>query len=1006
VKERIAKFIRDKAYKPMTSEELAEALGVAEKQHIQLQKTLEQMEATGEVVKTRLQRYGAPERMNLAVGRLQGHPKGFGFLVQDDPEADDIFIGRESLTGAMHGDRIVARLSPPTRAGGRVEGEVIRILQRAHTKIVGTFEAARNANYVTPDDRRLTEDIVIPKGATNGAKSGEKVVVHIVQYPEARRVAEGKVVERLGMKGEVGVDIVSVIRKFGLPEAFPPRVLKEAESIPDTVQPEAFREDGRRDLRDWTIVTIDGEDAKDLDDAVNVERLSEGVWRLGVHIADVAYYVPEGSQLDREAYDRGTSVYLADRVVPMLPPKLSNGVCSLNPQVDRLTLSCVMEINHEGKVLHYEIFPSVIKTAARMTYTKVNQILAGEAAALREYEPLVPVFRDMLSLMEVLRIRRGRRGALDFDLPEAKVKLNDQGWPLEIRRVDRGVAERIIEEFMLVANETVAEHASSHELPIMYRVHGEPAPDRVAGLRDFLALFGFSLKLPREGALPAKVLQSVTDWVRGRTEENLVNQIMLRTMRQAVYSQENLGHFGLAADYYCHFTSPIRRYPDLVTHRTLRAVLTGQLQTRHRHKWEHWMPEAARHSSERERLAMEAERETIDLKKAEFMSDKVGESFAGIVSGVGQFGFFVQLPNTVEGLVHVSTLTDDYYHFQENYYALIGERTKRRFRLGDPVVVRMTRVDVDSRQIDFELEASTSPVVTVETVQGDTRSRAPRKRALMGIVTKPEQPREEPRQEEEGRGNGKRKRRKGKRGGKGDMDATLSAATPLAMPTPAAPPTLAGPVAPSALAGPVAPSALAGPVAPSGLAAPVAPSALAGPVALTAPVAPPVVAAPEEPSTPAAVTVPMSGIVPEKPARGVRGGRTAKPREQEPARAAARPAAARPAAGKPAAARPAARRGGKVDMWGVPVPEGRGRLRIDEDPSVTNPYSVTSSRDGGRVRDSGKAISEPPFAPAPATADEASGLPALSDGGGMGQRPKARRPQRPRRRKPAPGEKE
>jgi ribonuclease R len=958
VKERIAKFIREKAYKPMTFEELATALEVAEKQHIQLQKTLEQMEATGEVVKTRLQRYGAPERMNLAVGRLQGHPKGFGFLVQDDPEADDVFIGRESMGGAMHGDRIVARLSPPTRSGGRVEGEVIRILQRANQKIVGTYETAKHAGYVTPDDRRLTEDIFIPKGATNGAKSGEKVVVQIVQYPEARRIAEGKVVERIGMKGEVGVDIVSVIRKFGLPEAFPPRVLKEAETIPDTVQTEAIREEGRRDLRDWTIVTIDGEDAKDLDDAVNVERLDENTWRLGVHIADVAYYVPEGSQLDREAYSRGTSVYLADRVVPMLPPKLSNGICSLNPKVDRLTLSCVMEINQDGKVLHYEFFPSVIKTVARMTYTKVNQILAGDEDSIAEYRPLVNTFREMLSLMEVLRIRRGRRGALDFDLPEAKVKLNEQGWPIEIRRVDRGVAERIIEEFMLVANETVAEHATRQALPILYRVHGEPAPDRVGGLRDFLALFGYTLRVPPEGAMPAKTLQAVTDWVRGRPEENLVNQVMIRTMRQAIYSEENLGHFGLAADYYCHFTSPIRRYPDLVTHRTLRAALTGQLQTRHRHKWEHWMPEAARQSSERERQAMEAERETIDMKKAEFMSDKVGESFPGIVSGVGQFGFFVQLANTVEGLVHVSTLTDDYYHFHESYYALIGERTRRRFRLGDPVVVRLARVDVESRQVDFELEVAESPVVTVDLVPAETRARAPRKRALMGRPEKPERPeKQELPREDEARG-AKRKRRKGKRGGKGDMDAQLASATPP-LPQPAE----------------------------------------RGPAAAAAPVA--------------------AGPKPNVEKGGRTGGRTRRPKEQqEPARqvvreevsrpaAATRPAPIRPAEEKPVAEKPAApaathrRAAAKTDMWGLPVPEGR-RTRLDEDPSVTNPYSLTTARDGGgRGRRDGKAFAEAPFAPAAGTADESAGLPALPEGTTM-RKSRARRPQRPRRpRKPA-----
>lgn len=737
MKERIAEFIREKAYKPMTFAELAEAMRIAEKQHPQLRKTLEQMESTGEVVLTRTERYGAPERMNLAVGRLQGHPRGFGFLVQDERGADDIFIGRESLNGAWHGDRIIARLNLPSRPGGRPEGEVIRILQRANQRVVGTFEVSKHAGYIMPDEKRLPEDIFIPKGMTNGAKAGEKVVVQIVQWPEPRRIAEGRVVERIGMKGQVGVDIVSVIRKFGLPEGFPASVLKEAEVIPETVTPEAMVEAGRRDLRGWTVVTIDGEDAKDLDDAISLERLGSDRWRLGVHIADVAYYVPEGSALDREAYKRGTSVYLADRVVPMLPPRLSNGICSLNPAVERLTLSCVMEIDGEGNVQSYEIFPSVIKTAARMTYTRVNQLLAGEAAAGAAEERLTPLFREMLSLMEVLRIRRGRRGALDFDLPEAKVKLDEKGWPVAINRVDRGVAERIIEEFMLVANETVAEHCSKLAVPFMYRIHEAPAPDRLAGLKEFLGLFGYNLKLPRDGEIDPKELQAITDWSRGRPEENLINSVLLRTMRQAAYSEQNLGHFGLAAQYYCHFTSPIRRYPDLVVHRVLRALIEHKqnLPGKLKGKLERWMPEASRNSSDRERLAVEAERETVEIKKAEYMSERVGETFSGIISGVTQWGFYVQLPNTVEGLVHVSTLDDDYYHFHEEFYALIGERTRRRFRLGDAVLVRVERVDVESRQIDFALDQK-SEVQTVMAVPAQTRSRAAHKAVQSGLPQK------------------------------------------------------------------------------------------------------------------------------------------------------------------------------------------------------------------------------------------------------------------------------
>ena len=862
MKERIAEFIRKQAYKPMTFSELAQAMGIGEKQYPQLQKTLDQMEAAGEIVQTRTHRYGAPERMNLAVGRLQGHPKGFAFLVPDMPGEPDVFVGRESLNGAWHGDRVIVRLSPPTRMGGRREGEVIRILERANQRVVGTFEAAKHAGYVTPDDRRLPDDIFIPKGATNGARTGEKVVVQVVTWPEARRIAEGNVVERLGMKGDVGVDILSVIRALGLPEVFPPRVLKEAEAIPEVVAEESITAEGRRDLRDWTIVTIDGEDAKDLDDAVSVERLENGHWRLGVHIADVSYYVKEGSALDREAYQRGTSVYLADRVVPMLPPRLSNGICSLNPHVDRLTLSCVMEINREGRVLKYDIFPSAIRTAARLNYKQVNRVLEGDEAARAEVAPLVPMLEEAARLMEVLHARRERRGALDFDLPEAKVILNEWGWPVSVYRVERGTAERIIEEFMLVANETVAEHCHRLDVPFMYRVHGEPAADRLVALREFLGLFGYNLRLPAEGTVSPKLLQHVIEWSRGRTEENLINAVVLRTMRQAVYSEANLGHFGLAAEYYCHFTSPIRRYPDLVVHRVLRAVLTGQLTARLRHKWEKKMPEMARHSSDRERVAMDAERQTLDLKKAEFMSDKVGETFQGIISGVGPFGFFVQLPNTVEGLVHVSTLTDDYYHFHEKHYALVGERTRRRFRLGDPVMVKLTRVDPDLRQLDFVL-ADESPVVTVPPVETEGRGRAERSRLLSAA------PAEDPARPQGHEHAGRTRRRSA--ASKGEE--------------------------------------------------PAAPSRQGAGSAAKAKSRDRAARAAAQPETGAQEAARLLGAEPVKPA-------PAKERVSlEPVRS------------------PAVR----VDMWGVPLPEGRtARTRTELDPGVVNPFSIAAPPARGR----------------------------------------------------------
>jgi ribonuclease R len=737
MREKVAAFMREQSYKPMTFEELAAVLAVPTKQHAALQKLLEEMENEGQVVRTRTDRFGTPERMNLAVGRLQGHPKGFAFLIPDDPENPDVFIGRENLGGAWHSDRVIARLTPSSR--GRMEGEVIRILKRTNVRVVGTFETDKNASWVKPDEQRLPDDILVPRGATNGAKSGEKVVVHLVRFPDARRAAEGKVVERLGMKGTPGVDILSVIRKFNLPEQFPPKVLAEADAIPDRIPPEEYER--RRDLRGRTIITIDGEDAKDLDDAVEVQRLGPGRWRLGVHIADVSHYVKEGSALDAEALRRGTSVYLADRVVPMLPPKLSNNLCSLNPQADRLTMSCVMEINERGGIESYEIFPSVIRTAERMTYTNVNRLLQGDSDLAGRYERLLPMLREMETLMAVLQKKRLERGALNFDLPEAKVKLNEAGFPVEIYRLERGPAEKMIEEFMIVANETVAEHASRKEVPFMYRVHEEPAPDKLLALKEFLSLFDYELKLPR-GTVQSKLLQAVTAWAEGRKEENLINTVVLRSMKQAQYSVENLGHFGLAASYYTHFTSPIRRYPDLVVHRVLREMLAeGGIAPKRLTRLEKSLPEAARHSSERERLATDAERETLDLKKAEFMLDKVGNIFEGLISGITGFGFFVQLSNTVEGLVHVSNLDDDYYHFHDRFYALIGERTKRRFRLGDTVTVRCTGVEVESRAVDFTITTATEVHTTVA-VPDEGHRRAARTEERAAAPAKVEQRKE------------------------------------------------------------------------------------------------------------------------------------------------------------------------------------------------------------------------------------------------------------------------
>jgi len=729
--EQLLQYMQEDAYKPLTVEELEAALGLKTAEEFKaLVRLLNALEADGKIVRTRMNRYGVPERMNLVRGRLEAHPKGYGFVVPDDGSGNDIYIHALDMKGAMHQDLVLARVHR-WNPDGRAEGEIVRIIKRANETVVGTYRDEGSFGLVLPDDRRITTDILIPPGASMGAKEGQKVVVRLTKYPERRLSAEGEVIEILGYKNEPGVDILSIIRKYDLPEQFPPEVLAEADAVPDTVSPEEIAR--RRDLRDKIIVTIDGEDAKDLDDAISVERLDNGHWRLGVHIADVSYYVPEDSALDKEAYRRGTSVYLVDRVIPMLPPRLSNGICSLHPRVDRLTITCEMEIDERGEVVRHDIFPSVIRTVERMTYRDVYVLLKGlaqeegrldeedvfdEDAAdeveqhfprLRQrYEPLLSFFRDAEQLARILRAKRMRRGAIDFDFPEAKILVDDTGKPVEILRKERTIAEQIIEEFMLAANETVAEHFYWMQQPFIYRVHEDPDSDKMLAFAQFIASFGYRLHGKANRVHP-KALQAVLEAIAGTPEEQVISTVMLRSLKQARYDEQNLGHFGLAADYYTHFTSPIRRYPDLVVHRMIRKVLLeGPISEEEAEKWRQKMPEVAEHSSIRERIATEAERETDDLKMAQWMAEHIGETFDGIVSGVTSFGIFVQLPNLVEGMVHVSYMTDDYYHYLDGQYALIGERTGKMYRIGDEVQVRVLAVDVDERRIDFELVESQS----------------------------------------------------------------------------------------------------------------------------------------------------------------------------------------------------------------------------------------------------------------------------------------------------------
>lgn len=702
--EKVLEFMRSKAYRPLTAEELAHKIGVVsgKRDYKKFIKLLEEMEQDGKVIKTRYGRYGLPEKMNLVVGILEGNQAGYGFILPDNREQHDVFIPANAMNGAMHGDRVVARLQR-VGYGRRNEGEIIRILARRSKFVVGRYESSRQLGFVIPDDPRISQDIVIPRSEAKKLKKGTKVQVEIVRWPERRRNPEGHIVSVLGQPGDPGLDILTIVKKYELPEEFPPQVLKEVRAFKEITSEDLA---GRRDLRDLPMVTIDGADAKDLDDAVSLVTLQNGNLELGVHIADVGYYVREGTALDREAFHRGTSIYLVDRVIPMLPGELSNDLCSLNPRVDRLAMSVIMEVNASGQVVRYEFTPSVINTRERMTYDDIRAIIEDENGELiKRYEPLVPMFRQMAELAKTLRRKRLERGALDFNIPEVKVILDEQGKPVELQKRPRTIAESIIEEFMLLCNEVVAEHFSRLEVPFVYRIHENPDSEKMLYFRDFVHNLGLSIKGTPEKIHP-KVLQEILEQVAGKPEERVVNTLLLRAMKQARYSSEQIPHFGLSAKYYTHFTSPIRRYPDLVIHRLMREYMEGIPGQKRLARIAKNNEAAAERSSMRERLAMEAERESVDVKKVEFMAGKEGQEFDAVISSVTSFGLFAELDNLVEGLVHVSSMVDDFYHFHEDKLALVGERTGKTYRIGQPVRVVLKRVNIEERQIDFVLAES------------------------------------------------------------------------------------------------------------------------------------------------------------------------------------------------------------------------------------------------------------------------------------------------------------
>ena len=705
---KLADLIKSKIAKPMLLRELMRQLRLKPEARRNIKHVLNELVIKGEVIKTRGNRFGLPEKMELETGTLQAHPQGYGFVIPEKTGKSDVYISAKGRLDAMDGDKVVARISPPAgrkKPAGKREGMIIRILERAHTKVVGTYEIPEprtsGVGFVTPSNSRLTQDVMIGPENAGGARPGSIVSAQIIAYPMRGRPPEGRIVRVIGEAGQPGIKSELIIEEYELPVEFSPAVLQEASDIPQQVTPAMCR--GRRDLRALPTVTIDGEKARDFDDAISIEKIKTG-YRLWVHIADVAHYVKENTLLDQEAYQRGTSVYLPDRAIPMLPTPLSNGICSLNPDVDRLTLTAEMDISPAGKILTYDIYESVIKSAERMTYTAVREILVDrDPGQRRRYARLLREFELMDELMEILRAKRTKRGSIDFDLPEPQIVLDLQGRLTDIIRAERNRAHQIVEEFMLAANETVAAHVEEMEVPFIYRIHEEPDEDKITDLADFLSSLG--INFPVEKKLKSSSLQKAINQVKGTPEEVLVNTVVLRSMKQARYSPENVGHFGLAAQSYTHFTSPIRRYPDLIVHRVLKAGLRGALKKPEViEKLDETLPEAATHCSLRERTAMEAERDVVTMLKLDFMKDKLGETYDGIITGAAQFGFFVQLTGLfVEGMVHISALTDDYFHYEEKKHCLRGERTKRVYRIGDRVRVRVDKVDRDRKRIDFSL---------------------------------------------------------------------------------------------------------------------------------------------------------------------------------------------------------------------------------------------------------------------------------------------------------------
>ncbi len=696
-KKTLMAVINDKTYVPMKLKELAMLLNIPKTQRNDLKEVMDALVAEGKVGISKKGKYGKPETFSMT-GMFCGHPKGFGFVTVEGLE-QDVFIPGEKTGGALHGDKVQIVVESESR-GKRAEGSVIRVLEHANERVIGYYQKNKSFGFVIPDNQKIGKDIFIPQGKDMGAVTGHKVVVNVTDFGGENKKPEGIVTEIIGHVNDPGTDIISIIKAYGLPEEFPAEVMKSLERIPDEIDGKDMA--GRLDLRKLKTVTIDGEDAKDLDDAITIEK-RDGVYTLGVHIADVSHYVTEKSPLDEEALKRGTSVYLVDRVIPMLPHKLSNGICSLNEGTDRLALSCIMEIDAQGHLLGHEIAETVINVDRRMTYTAVNAVVTDrDESVMAEYRDFVDMFDLMKELADILRAQRKKRGSIDFDFPESKIILDEKGKPVDIRPYERNAATKIIEDFMLMANETVAEDYFWQEIPFVYRTHDNPDPEKMKRLGTFINNFGYAIRT-QQGEVHPKELQKLLNKIEGTPEEALISRLTLRSMRQAKYTTVCTGHFGLAAKYYTHFTSPIRRYPDLQIHRIIKENLRGGLGEKRIAHYDRILPGVTVACSAMERRADEAERETDKLKKCEYMSKRIGEEFDGVISGVTNWGLYVELPNTVEGLIHVNELHGDYYVFDGERMELTGELSRTTYKLGQKIRVQVSGTDKLSRTIDFVL---------------------------------------------------------------------------------------------------------------------------------------------------------------------------------------------------------------------------------------------------------------------------------------------------------------